>query len=97
MGPQTSTDYSVDNRYRGLKGASDDAAGKSFLHYYVRNAKKTTPPSLAQQRSEDDRVRMFGLGGTVPVGALGLGQQIGNTDAASSSKNPFVGAKGRRA
>ena len=96
MGLQTSTDYSVDRRYRGLKAASNNTAGKSFLQYYTRNAKKATGPSLAQQRSEDDRVRLFGLGGTVPVGALGLGQTIGNTDSSSSSRNPFVSAKAHK-
>lgn len=90
MGPQTSTNYNVDQRYKGMKNATDDAAGKHFLHQYLAVARGPEKPTLAEERNQDGRIRLYGTGGTVPVDALGLGRQLRNTDSVASVKNPFV-------
>jgi hypothetical protein len=102
MDQKTSTDYSVDQRYSGAKGATDDNAGKQFLKRYlgeekhvgVSSAGTVQPRDLTAQRREDDRVVLGGMGGTVAVGNLGLGQQINSTNTAYSYKNPFGSMRG---
>jgi hypothetical protein len=97
MGIQTSQDYSVDNRYGGVKSAADNTAGKQFLDSFLREEKSVGVRSagtlqardLTQQRSQDNHFLLGGMGGTIPVGALGLGQQISNTDTAYRFKNAF--------
>jgi hypothetical protein len=62
MSIQTSQDYSVDSRYRGGKGAVDNAAGKAFLNKYVQAQRQQNKAGITQQREEDDRFVMAGPG-----------------------------------
>lgn len=72
-----------------MKGATDNVAGKHFLNQYLTVARGPEKPTLAEERTQDGHVRLYGMGGTVPVGALALGQQLRNTDSVASAKNPF--------
>ena len=55
MTTQTSTDYSVDNRYRGLGRASDNTEGKHFLNRFINSSKAAKKTSVTLDRKEDDR------------------------------------------
>jgi hypothetical protein len=89
MRPQTSTDYNVDQRYSETTGASDNNAGKQFLNKFINEDKQVNRPEITQQRKQDNRFVLGGMGGTIPVGSLGLGQQVRTTDMAYSFKNAF--------
>jgi len=97
MKPQTSTDYAVDNRYSGADGATDNTVGKQFLNKFINAAKFVGVKSagtleeknLTEQRKQTNHFLLGGMGGTVPVGALNLGQQLTNTDTAYRFKNAF--------
>jgi hypothetical protein len=97
MKPQTSTDYNIDNRYSGAASATDNTVGKQFLNRYINAAKFVGAKSagtleekhLTEKRKQTDHFLLGGMGGTVPIGALNLGQQLTNTDTAYRFKNAF--------
>ena len=89
-----SQSYDVDNRYTQTKDAYDNNAGKTFLRRYTERSKMSRYPDIETERRGDDRIINPALGGTVPVGALGLGQKISNTDSRGSYKNPFRASQG---
>ena len=113
MKPQTSTDYSVDNRRSGAKissthggsnrcgtsdmngrqCATDNAEGKHFLNRYIDQHKAGEKTNLTQERKQDNRFTLSAMGGTIPIGSLGLGQEIRNTDTVYSFKNAFGSPK----
>jgi len=94
---KTSTDYDVDNRYKGTDGAADNTAGKQFLNKYLNAAKAVGVSSagtleekrLTEQRKRTNHFLLGGMGGTVSIGSLNLGQQLTNTDTAYRFKNAF--------
>lgn len=90
MGPQTSTNYSVDRRYKGMKYATDNEVGKQFLNRYIDMQRGPAKPTLAEDETQDGRLKFYGMGGTVPMNSLALGQQLRNTDAVAGAGNPFV-------
>ena len=97
MSIRTSQDYAVDNRHGGIKAASDNTAGKQFLDSFLREEKSVgvksagtlQPRDLTEQRREDNHFLLGGMGGTIPIGALGLGQQVPTTDTVYRFKNAF--------
>lgn len=97
MSLHTSTDYSVDNRHTSVKNATDNTAGKQFLTRFLGAQKQAgvtsigtvQPRDLTAQRREDDRFTLAAMGGTVPIGALQLGQQIKTSDSVYRFKNAF--------
>ena len=62
MSLQTSTDYNVDNRYRGTKGAKDNAAGKAFLNKFMQARRQQDEGTMTQDRREDSRFVISGPG-----------------------------------
>jgi hypothetical protein len=62
MKPQTSTDYDIDNRYSGAKGATDDTAGKRAVAKAVAQRRINQRTTLTQDRKEDDRFIVSGPG-----------------------------------
>lgn len=58
MSIQTSTDYGVDNRYRGMEKATDNTRGKEFLGKYIKKA----PGTITQDQKEDGRIIMSAPG-----------------------------------
>lgn len=75
MSTETSTDYDVDNRYRGMGRATDNKRGKDFLDRFLRKPAGT----LEQDRSEDNRFVMS---------APGLGQAFSYKNAFGSPRSP---------
>jgi hypothetical protein len=76
MEPKASTDYDVDNRYRGLKttkddrahgktGTEDDQEGKRALAKALAQRRISQRPSLTQDRKEDDHFIVSGPGDTM--------------------------------
>ena len=84
-----SQSYGVDNRYAPNRGAVDNFAGQNFLQSYLSRRRDFKSNPIGNDRLFDDRFFFAGQGGTVPIGAIGLGQQIGNTDAGSRFRNLF--------
>ena len=62
MNHQTSTDYDIDNRYSGAKGAKDDIAGKRAAARAVAQQRINQRTTLTQDRKEDDRFIVSGPG-----------------------------------
>ena len=62
MSLQTSTDYSVDNRYAQAKGAVDNTAGTRFVKNYISKRKEAARSDITEQRAEDNRFIMSGPG-----------------------------------
>ena len=62
MSLQTSTDYNVDNRYRGAKGAMDNVAGKVFLNKFMKARRQQDEGTVTQDRREDNRFVVSGPG-----------------------------------
>ena len=93
MTSKLSQDYDVDNRYRGLKEAGDNAAGKRFLSQYMKRDRKANAPDITSQRQGDDRFVLAGEGGTVPIAGLPYeprgSANIGNTDKRIGFRNLF--------
>ena len=89
MAQKLSQLYDVDNRYREAKGVADNVAGKKFLQEFIARDKSLGTPFIGESRKSDDRFILAGQGGTVSIGALGLGSQLSNTDSKSTFKNSF--------
>ena len=93
MTTKFSQNYGVDNRYRGLKDAQDNEAGKKFLAQYMERDRKSDSADITSQRKEDDRFVLAGEGGTVAVGSLPYeprgSASIGNTDRRIGFRNLF--------
>jgi hypothetical protein len=62
MNHQSSTDYGVDNRYRGVEGALDNEQGKRAAARAVAQRRLSQRSTLAQNRKEDDRFVVSGPG-----------------------------------
>ena len=62
MNHQSSTDYGVDNRYRGARGASDDNQGKRAVAKSMAKRRLAQRSSLAEDRKEDNRFVVSGPG-----------------------------------
>jgi hypothetical protein len=62
MNHQSSTDYGVDNRYQGAKGALDNEQGKRAAARAVAQRRVAQRSGVAQDRREDDRFIVSGPG-----------------------------------
>lgn len=62
MNHQSSTDYDVDNRYRGTEGAVDNEQGKRAAAKAVAQRRLAQRSTLSQDRKEDDRFVVSGPG-----------------------------------
>ena len=89
MAQKLSQLYDVDNRYREAKGVSDNLAGKRFVKEYIARDKELAKNPIEPSRREDDRFILPAQGGTVSIGALGLGSQLSNTDSRTTFRNAF--------
>ena len=89
MAQKLSQLYDVDNRYREAKGVADNVAGKRFLKEFIARDKELAKNPIEPSRREDDKFILPAQGGTVSVGALGLGSQLSNTDSRTTFKNAF--------
>ena len=89
MAQKLSQLYDVDNRYREAKGVPDNTAGKRFLKEFIARDKEFAKDPVEPSRREDDKFILPAQGGTVSVGALGLGSQLSNTDSRTTFKNAF--------
>ena len=89
MAQKLSQLYDVDNRYREAKGVPDNNAGKAFLQQFRARDKELAKNPIEPSRREDNRFILPAQGGTVSIGALGLGSQLSNTDSKSTFKNSF--------
>ena len=89
MAQKLSQLYDVDNRYREAKGVSDNLAGKKFVKEYIARDKELAKNPIEPSRREDDRFVLPAQGGTVSIGALGLGSQLSNTDSRTTFRNAF--------
>ena len=89
MAQKLSQLYDVDNRYREAKGVSDNLAGKRFVKEYIARDKELAKNPIEPSRREDDRFILPAQGGTVSIGALGLGSQLSNTDSRTTFRNSF--------
>lgn len=88
-----SQSYGVDNRYRGLEEAKDNAAGLRFLSQYMERDRKGKQDDVSAQRQGDDRFVLVAQGGTVPTTALPYeprgSANINNTDRRIGFRNLF--------
>ena len=73
MAQKLSQLYDVDNRYREAKGVSDNTAGKRFVKEYIARDKELAKNPIEPSRREDNKFILPAQGGTVSIGALGLG------------------------
>ena len=89
MAKELSQLYDVDNRYREAKGVSDNTAGKRFVKEFIARDKELAKDPVEPSRREDDRFILPAQGGTVSIGALGLGTQLSNTDSRTTFRNAF--------
>ena len=89
MAQKLSQLYDVDNRYREAKGVADNEAGKKFLKDFIARDKELAKDPVEPSRREDDKFILPAQGGTVSVGALGLGSQLSNTDSRTTFRNSF--------
>ena len=89
MAKELSQLYDVDNRYREAKGVSDNTAGKRFVKEFIARDTELAKNPVEPSRREDDRIILPAQGGTVSIGALGLGSQLSNTDSRTTFRNPF--------
>ena len=89
MAQKLSQLYDVDNRYREAKGVPDNNAGKAFLQQFRARDKRLGSDFIGDSRRSDDKFILPAQGGTVSIGALGLGSQLSNTDSRTTFKNAF--------
>jgi len=89
MAQKLSQVYDVDNRFREAKGVVDNLAGKRFLQEFRARDKSLGSNFIGDSRRSDDRFILPAQGGTVSIGALGLGTQLTNTDSRTTFKNAF--------
>jgi len=62
MSHQSSTDYGVDNRYRGVEGASDNEQGKRAAAVAIAQRRLAQRSGLTEDRREDNRFIVSGPG-----------------------------------
>lgn len=79
MDLHTSTDYNVDNRYRGVKRASDNEEGKHFLNRFINQRKKENKTNLTEDRKQDNRF---------VASAPGFGVNYSFKNAFNAPRNP---------
>lgn len=60
MNPQLSQDYNVDSRYRGLKRAQDNTAGKNFVMSFIK--RMAEKPEVSSELRREDRFFVSGPG-----------------------------------
>ena len=89
MAQKLSQLYDVDNRYREAKGISDNIAGKKALQNFIARDKRLGSDFIGDSRRGDDKFILPAQGGTVSIGALGLGSQLSNTDSRTTFRNAF--------
>ena len=89
MAQKLSQLYDVDNRYKEAKGVSDNLAGKRVLQDFIARDKRLGGDFIGDSRRSDDKFILPAQGGTVSIGALGLGSQLSNTDSRTTFKNAF--------
>ena len=89
MAQKLSQLYDVDNRYREAQGVADNESGKRFLKEFIARDKELAKDPVEPSRREDDKFILPAQGGTVSIGALGLGSQLSNTDSRTTFKNAF--------
>jgi len=89
MAQKLSQLYDVDNRYREAKGVADNESGKQFLQEFIARDKELAKNPVESSRREDDKFILPAQGGTVSIGALGLGSQLSNTDSRTTFRNTF--------
>ena len=89
MAQKLSQLYDVDNRYKEAQGVADNVAGKRFLKEFIARDKELAKDPIEPSRREDDKFILPAQGGTVSVGALGLGSQLSNTDSRTTFRNAF--------
>ena len=89
MAQKLSQLYDIDNRYKEAKGVSDNLAGKKALQDFIARDKRLGGDFIGDSRRSDDKFILPAQGGTVSIGALGLGSQLSNTDSRTTFKNAF--------
>ena len=89
MAQKLSQLYDVDNRYREAQGVADNVAGKRFLKDFIARDKELAKDPVEPSRREDSKFILPAQGGTVSIGALGLGTQLSNTDSRTTFRNAF--------
>ena len=89
MAQKLSQLYDVDNRYREAKGIPDNNAGKAFLQQFRARDRELAKDPVEPSRREDNKFILPAQGGTVSIGALGLGSQLSNTDSRTTFRNSF--------
>ena len=89
MAQKLSQLYDVDNRYKEAKGVSDNLAGKRALQDFIAKDKRLGGDFIGDSRRGDDKFILPAQGGTVAIGALGLGSQLSNTDSRTTFRNAF--------
>ena len=89
MAQKLSQLYDVDNRYKEAKGVPDNNAGKAFLAQFRARDKQLAKNPIEPSRRDDNRFILPAQGGTVSIGALGLGSQLSNTDSRTTFRNAF--------
>jgi hypothetical protein len=62
MDIQTSTDYDIDNRYHGARGATDNNAGKRAMAKAIAQRRIDQRPTLTQDRQNENRFVVSGPG-----------------------------------
>ena len=89
MAQKLSQLYDVDNRYKEAKGVSDNLPGKKALQDFIARDKRLGSDFIGDSRRSDDKFILPAQGGTVSIGALGLGSQLSNTDSRTTFRNAF--------
>ena len=89
MAQKLSQLYDIDNRYKEAKGVSDNLAGKRALQDFIARDKRLGGDFIGDSRRSDDKFILPAQGGTVSIGALGLGSQLSNTDSRTTFRNAF--------
>ena len=89
MAQKLSQLYDVENRYKEAKGVSDNLAGKRALQDFIARDKRLGSDIIGDSRRSDDKFILPAQGGTVSIGALGLGSQLSNTDSRTTFRNAF--------
>ena len=62
---------------------------KLFLQQFRARDKELAKNPIEPSRREDNRFILPAQGGTVSIGALGLGSQLSNTDSRTTFRNAF--------
>ena len=62
---------------------------KEFLQEFIARDKRLGTDFVGDSRRSDDKFILPGQGGTVSIGALGLGSQLSNTDSRTTFRNAF--------